>query len=219
MLVVCDAVEGAFYSNHLLPLCVVRNRASITPVLSRIFIISPVLTNLINLSLSGAWFPENWKSAKVTALFKERNPTNCNNYRSISILPTVSKVIERAVHTQLYDYLKSNNILYTRQFVSRRRRSTATALVQFTKEILNNMDNGRVTGVVYLDLKKAFDTVNHSILLNKLNSIGLDSHSVKWSKSYLKIVFSKPSLQILRLLWEKYRPAYHKEVCSDPYCF
>ena len=71
---------------------------------------------------------------------------NCDNYRPISILPTVSKIVERAVHSQLYEYLTTNNLLYIKQYGFRRKRSTASALLKFTDEILNNMAQGEVTG-------------------------------------------------------------------------
>ena len=90
----------------------------------------------------------------MTALFKQGDKTDKDNYRPISILPTVSKVIERAVHSQLYGYLDSNNLLAVNQFGFRRARSTA--LDQFTDEVLSNMDKGSVNGVVFIDLKKAF---------------------------------------------------------------
>lgn len=104
-------------------------------------VVAPVLMYIINLSLSSGHFPENWKLVKITALYKNsRKMDNCNNYRPISVLPTVSKIVERAVHSQLYEYLTTNNLLYIKQYGFRRKRSTASALLKFTDEILNNMD-------------------------------------------------------------------------------
>ena len=147
-------------------------------------VISPVLTKLINRSIEQCHFPNNWKSAKVVALFKAGDQSDCNNYRPISILPTVSKIIERAVHSQFYAYLCENKLLFVRQFGFRRNRSTTSALLQFTDELLRNMDHGKVNGI-YLDIKTAFDTVNHVILLQKLKWIGVDSNSLQWFQSYL----------------------------------
>ena len=130
-------------------------------------VIAPVLTKLVNLSIDQRCFPNNWKSAKVIALFKDGNRSDCNNYRPISVLPTVSKIIERAVHSQLYTYLRDEKLLSVKQFGFQHRRSTSSALLQFTDELLDTMDHGKVNGVIYLDLKKVFDTVSHPILLQK----------------------------------------------------
>ena len=102
-----------------------------------------------------------------------------------TILPTVSKVIERAVHSQLYGHLNSNNLLAVNQFGFRRARSTALALTQFIDEVLSNMDKGLVNGLVFIDLKKAFDNVDHIILLGKLKSLGLSNKNLEWFHSYL----------------------------------
>ena len=98
-------------------------------------------------------------SENVVALFKSGDKSNCDNYRPISILPTISKIIERAVHKQLYDFLQVNNLLFKDQFVFINKISTSCALLQFTDSLLESMDEGHVSG------EKAFDTVDHSLLL------------------------------------------------------
>ena len=148
-------------------------------------VIAPVLTNIINCSFRNKSFPQSWKSAKVMALFKNSDADNCDNYRPISVLPTVSKIVERAAHIQLYNHLDSNGLLHVKQFGFRRKRSTSSALLQFSDDILQNMEDGLVTGVVFLDLKKAFDTVNHRVLLLKLRALGVDDSAVAWLKIYL----------------------------------
>ena len=100
-------------------------------------------------------------------------------------LPTVSKIVERAAHIQLYNHLDSNGLLHVKQFGFRRKRSTSSALLQFSDDILQNMEDELVTGVVFLDLKKAFDTVNHRVLLLKLRALELDDSAAAWFKSYL----------------------------------
>ena len=127
----------------------------------------------------------------MTALFKQGDKTNKDNYRPISILPTVSKVIERAVHSQLYGNLDSNNLLAVSQFGFTRARSTALALTQFTDEVLSNMGKGLVNGVVFIDLKKAFGTVEHVILLGKLKSPGLSKNNLGCFHSYLSSRYQK----------------------------
>ncbi|CAB4012347.1 Hypothetical predicted protein, partial [Paramuricea clavata] len=124
-------------------------------------------------------------SGKVTALFKSGDQSNDSNYKPITILPTSSKVLEKAVDSQVYRYLIDNKILTPRQFGFRPKLSTEIALAHFTDTILANMDKGLVTGAVFLDLAKAFDTVDHSLLFEKLASSGLSNDSVNWFKSYL----------------------------------
>ena len=128
-------------------------------------VISAPLTKLFNLSLQSSVFPSIWKSAKVSALFKGGDVSAPGNYRPISALPTISKILERAVHIQLYDYLESNKLLTSKQFGFCPRLSTTIAASHFSDPILYNMDNGLVTGAVYLYLAKAFDAVDHSLLL------------------------------------------------------
>ena len=148
-------------------------------------VITPILTKLFNRSLISSTFPSTWKSGKVTALFKSGDQSNASNYRPITILPTIRKVLEKAVHSQVYRYLIDNKILAPRQFGFRPKISTEIALAHFTDTILANMDKGLVAGAVFLDLAKAFDTVDHSLLFEKLALSGLSNDSVDWFKSYL----------------------------------
>ena len=108
-----------------------------------------------------------------------------NNYRPITVLPTLSKILEKAVHNQLYYFLSENKIITSKQFGFRPKLSTNTALTHFTDNILLNMDSGRLTGAVSLDLSKAFDTVDHNLLLHKLKSVGLSDDTLNWFQSYL----------------------------------
>ena len=143
------------------------------------------ITRLLNLSIQSGKFPEIWKCSKVSALFKSGNRTNPSNYRPISILPTLSKILEKAMRSQLYEYLNSNNLLSDKQFGFRPKRSTVTALSSFTDEVLHNMEKGRFCGAVFLDLTKAFDTVDHDILLTKLSILGICPSTLQWFRSYL----------------------------------
>ena len=113
---------------------------------------SASLTRLFNLCLETRTFPSLWKFGKVAALFKKGDRCDANNYRPITVLPTISKILEKAVHTQLYAYLKNNGILTSKQFGFRPKLSTGTALAHFTDNILQNMDAGSFTGAVFLDL-------------------------------------------------------------------
>ena len=147
--------------------------------------ITTSLTFLFNRSLSSAVFPSIWKMGKVVPIFKSGDRTNASNYRPITILPVLSKIIEKAVHMQLYTFLKENKLLAREQFGFRPNLSTEVALAHLTDNILDNMENGLITGAAFLDLSKAFDTVDHQLLLKKLRSLGLDNNSMDWFKSYL----------------------------------
>ena len=140
---------------------------------------------MFNQSLKSSTFPRICKEGKVTSIFKSGDRTNMSNYRPITVLPILSKILERFVHTQIYNYLTENKILSLNQFGFRPKLSTSTTLAFFTDNILENADNGLVTASIFLDFSKAFDTVDHVILSRKLKSIGLDDNSLNWFKSYL----------------------------------
>ena len=148
-------------------------------------VIAQTLTGLINKSFSDGVFPRVWKCAKVIALFKDGDKSIKDNYRPISILPTISKIIERSAHIQLSSFLEVNRLLSQSQFGFRLKRSTSTALIDFTDQVPENMDKGCVTGTVFLDLCKAFDTVDDLLLINKLKSLGVVGKSLEWFRSYL----------------------------------
>ena len=114
--------------------------------------ITTSVTNLLNLSIRTGTFPNLWKCSKITALFKSGDRSNASHYRPISILPTLSKILEKAVHLQLYQYLVTNDLLTTKQFGFRKGISTESALINFADEVLLNMERGKLCGVVFLDL-------------------------------------------------------------------
>jgi hypothetical protein len=130
-------------------------------------------------------FPNEWKQAKVTPIFKDGDKSDVSNYRPISVLSVVSKIIERAVHDQLYSYLTNANILSPSQSGFRSGHSTNSALIDVSDYILENMNNSKVTAAIFLDLKKAFDTVSHNILISKLSKYGINGSALKWFISYL----------------------------------
>ena len=147
--------------------------------------IAPSITQLINLSLSKGIFPDDCKYAKVFPLYKKGDANCIRNFRPISILPAISKLIEKAVHKQLYDYLVKYNILNKAQFGFRPGHSTSSALACLTDDWLRSIDDGFIVGALFIDLRRAFDTVNTAILLNKLKTIGLSTLSLSWFSSYL----------------------------------
>ena len=148
-------------------------------------IIANPLTHIINLSISTGTVPEDMKSARVVPLHKKNSKTDTGNYRPVSILSCISKVLERAVYNQIELFLNKNNLLYELQSGFRPGFSTDTTLTFLTDYIRGKIDKGDLTGLVLLDLQKAFDTVDHNILLSKLSAVGLNLTSVNWFKSYL----------------------------------
>ena len=130
-------------------------------------------------------FPDACKIAKVKPLFKKGSKTDPSNYRPISLLPLLSKVFERVVLDQTEEFLSLNKILYDYQSGFRKNHSTDTCLSFLNDKILKGFDDGLVTGMILIDLQKAFDTINHDILLKKLSIIGFSDHTVKWFQSYL----------------------------------
>ena len=132
-------------------------------------IIAPSIAKLINHSFNTASFPRRWKTAKVSPLFKGGDSEDLNNYRRISVLSVLSKAIERHVHDSLSRYLCENNLIYSKQSGFRKLHSTETALIRNIDELLFNLDNNRVSGMILIDYCKAFDMVDHVILLDKLH--------------------------------------------------
>ena len=147
--------------------------------------IAAPLAYIINLSLTTGVVPSEWKTALVKPLHKSGDKSNPDNYRPISILPVISKVLEKSVHNQLSNYLESNRLLSDRQFGYRKKRSTELATALFLDDIRRSTDDGKLTGVVYIDLSKAFDTLGHATILSKLEEYGISNTSLDWFKDYL----------------------------------
>ena len=147
--------------------------------------ISKPLAFIINKSLSSGIVPDLWKISKVTPLYKSDSKSDFSNYRPISVLPCLSKVIEQVLHRQLSNYLEKYYLLKSSQFGFRPRRSTELACNRLVDNICKNIDNGLLTGVIYLDLSKAFVTVSHSYLLSKLPSYGINGNELTWFQNHL----------------------------------
>ena len=148
-------------------------------------VIAPSLTEIFNMSIDSDQFPSDWKAARVIPLFKKGQRSMLDNYRPISILPVVSKLMERIMYDQMYEYLNQNNLFSKHQFGFRPYHSTTTTLLDCTNEWYTNMDRGLYNLVVFLDLKKAFDTVDHEILLSKFEMYGFQRKALNLLRCYL----------------------------------
>ena len=147
--------------------------------------ITPYLTLFINQSINTGIFPSKLKLAKVLPIHKKDDKSCLENYRPISILPSVSKVFERVIHNQLYEYFDSNNLLYHGQYGFKNNHSTELAALETLDRIITAMDENKIPLNIYLDLSKAFDTLDHNILIKKLEHYGVHGHSLQLLHSYL----------------------------------
>jgi len=147
--------------------------------------IAPHLSTIINNSFITGCVPEALKIAKVYPIYKSGDKSNICNYRPISVLPSFSKIYEKLVYNRLINYLDKHSMLNNCQFGFRSNRSTAMAVLQMTDKITEAMDKNQFSIGVFIDLSKAFDTLDHNILLNKLHYYGVRGNALSWFKSYL----------------------------------
>ena len=144
------------------------------------------ITLIANQMLNTAIFPSRLKTAKVKPLHKKGNKQNMNNYRPISLLPSISKILEKVILQQLSQHFTTNHLFFDNQYGFRKNRSTEHALIELTDRILTNMDNNITPTTIFLDLSKAFDSLNHDILIQKLSHYGLQNKSLDLCTNYLR---------------------------------
>ena len=150
-----------------------------------LWILAHQFTWLLNLTIRLKSIPTDWKSAKISLVPKDGNLTDINNFRPIAILPVVSKVMEHLIQAQTMTYLEDNNILDQNQGGFRKNNSTTATTSSMLDDIYENINNQQLTFSVFIDFRKAFDSINHEILIKKLSKVGFHQDTVEWYRHYL----------------------------------
>ncbi len=148
-------------------------------------IMTKPLTLIINQMLNTGIFPDQLKLAKVCPIYKKDDEKLFTNYRPISLLPAISKVFEKVIFKQLYDFFQTNKLFYNSQYGFRTQHSTEYAALEVIDRIVTSMDKNDIPINIYIDLSKAFDTLDHDILLHKLSYYGINGIALDLMKSYL----------------------------------
>ena len=143
------------------------------------------LAHLFTLSVTTGVFPSKLKTSRTIPIFKAGDNTSCDNYRPISLLSSISKILEKIVACSLVDHLELNNLIYSNQYGFLRNRSTVHSLLHLTNKISRDLNDKKFVLGIFLDLRKAFDCVSHDILLAKLKKLGINDIALTWFTSYL----------------------------------
>ncbi|XP_055387934.1 uncharacterized protein LOC129616341 [Condylostylus longicornis] len=147
--------------------------------------LTPILVKFINLSFQNHILTDSLKSGVVTPIYKGGGHRDKNNYRPVSVLSALSKIFEIVIRNRLEIFLANNNILNVEQYGFERKSNTTSACIRLTHFITKNMDEGKYVSFVFLDLKKAFDCVDHDILLRKLSGMNFEFDQISFIRSYL----------------------------------
>ena len=148
-------------------------------------IMTEPIAHIINLSFENATVPDQFKIAKVIPIYKKNDKFIPDNYRPISLLSTLNKIMEKLMYRRIITFLDKHNILYRYQFGFRQNHSTSMALMEIVDCIYNDLEKGKYVTGIFLDMSKAFDTVHHAILIDKLKFYGIRGQALTWFESYL----------------------------------
>ena len=148
--------------------------------------LSTPLLNIFNLSLEKGIFPDELKIATVTPIYKTGDENDFGNYRPIFFLPCFSKMLKRIMYKRLYNHLSQNHMFYPKQFGFQKSHSIEHAIIQLIDQINSSFEKNNFTLAVFIDLSKALNTVDHHILISKLQNYGVNGNNLHWFQSYLK---------------------------------
>ena len=164
--------------------------SGISNISSRIFkdvwqIYPELLSNILNKAMHSGTFPDAWKHGTVVPIPKIPNPQQMGDLRAITLLPLPGKIMERLIHNKLYPYLEENNILTTKQNGFRKQHGTPDTIFKLITQIIDNLNRKKVTIAIFIHFKKAFYTLDHEFLLQKLSQLNLSANLLKWFENYL----------------------------------
>ena len=148
-------------------------------------IFAPILTKIFNLSYEQSYIPKILKSAHVVPLHKAGDKTLANNYRPVSLTPVISKLFEHIIKASVDQHVSINNIMSRYQHGFRKSKSTATNLLEFWNEVTENVEKSISMSIFYTDLRKAFDSVSHALLIKKLKRYGIVGKTIRWIEEFL----------------------------------
>ena len=178
------------------------------------------LTIIINKSLQEGHFPSRMKTAEVVPLHKGKERSNKNNYRPISLLLTISKILEKIVYTHTYTFMEKTNQFYEGQYGFRTKHSRENVVQNLLSDIVKGESLNKITKVVYLDLSKAFDMLSHPILFQKLYKYGIRGKTLEWYENYLsnRSMTVKCATSSIQMIYsDVYAMGHPKDLVWDPY--